>query len=710
MATQAIQYKHTKIELKYENNKLIKIGLPHKKSFDEQLEKVTTKISKQWKLSDGYQLSINDISFEPNDSQKFEELLSQHQQLITIHIVTKHVKAQKQTQNNFKLKIKYKNDMINYPLPSDLNEWDDNTYNEIRTEISKIFKIKNEEDAFQICRDDIDDPDGEKIDVDDIDDIKDQFEESESNQFELILYVITTGDELEQDLEDEKEQKIELYKHKKITITIKYKNSKVQVNISDEENSGQENLDIINNKIQKKKAWALNTNYKLSINDNQIELNDTETFHQLLCDTEPPATIDVIEIKTSEITQESQLMNNELISEIKNAIWQSHQILYGKIYAKEIKYFDKTRIKLKMFDIVTECLNILRPKHVDQYNNLSYGITGKIQFWQKYAHLCLIVQNVRDCIELRIAIKKELYDTEEFTDDLIVQQYTKLREIISKYHSLNQTDDVSKFENLITLCSNIKVAIPPNMMPVDPNAQQDVDESKIAKQQRGTSASINDGNNINKNVNMVRIYLLSSCDTSIMSVRIPPWSQKWFNMFDVSRANTHLWFIDWPHPANAFDVHTYSVPINFRCVTQAGMIPIQPKNGVRKSMKAFYCIQDNRTQLMKLYHQLAPDSWHGQTEQKKAGVGIVNQLLREIKDFLTFNRSFLILQDLKHVLNPSHVDKIMVTKAKKDLMSQHKIIFVYRLLFFKILMPYEANIQLFYHIMCTIAKETTNAA
>eukprot|EP01084_Bolivina_argentea_P135569 238863_1 len=108
MATQAIQYKHTKIELKYENDQPIKIGLPHNKNWITKLTKVTTKISKQWKLSDGYQLSINDISFEPNDSQKFEELLSQHQQLITIHIVTKPVKAQqKQTQkmNDFKLKI-----------------------------------------------------------------------------------------------------------------------------------------------------------------------------------------------------------------------------------------------------------------------------------------------------------------------------------------------------------------------------------------------------------------------------------------------------------------------------------------------------------------------------------------------------------------------------------------------------------------------------
>eukprot|EP01084_Bolivina_argentea_P268891 456853_1 len=663
MALQSGQHKHKTVSLKYEDDdKVVKVTLNSKKGIDKQMQKITSKIKNKWKLQDSYKLSINNTSIQPNELAKFSQLLLTIKPPLTIYII-KDIKQDEKApdeENDFKLKIIYKNKSMNYQLPPDLEEWNDETFDQIKAASLQEFKIKCEQDAFSICRDDPDDPDGEKIDVDEIDDLKDPFEENESNQIEIVLYIRIEGEEDDNADKDEKEEeKVETFNHTKINV--KYKQSKIQVSVSDKQHEAQNNLNAINNKIQNKRQWKLDKNYKLSINGSIFEMNDVASFGKILSATKPPTTIEIIQKR--EMQQQPKPkpkakpkpVNRELsecFSDKINPILQFHQEMYKKIYAKKQTFIDKNKMQLELFKNVIASLNVLRPKLEDGYNDLSVLITNKIQFWQKYAFLCLIIQNVQTCIRLRIAIKQELYNTEEFAEDLFVEKYVKLREIIDKYHSLHEKDEALKFDNLMIQCTEININVPNDMMPVDPNN----DKMKIAKQQRGASVNINfDNRKRNNNTNNVRIYLLTPYETDKTYITLPEITNEWYFMSLVSQAKSqHLWYIDFCIPWNQ---HTYSTPIRFSCQTMAGYVYINPKVKLGKKSKAFYWIQDEKqSRTAKLWSTFTSYVFNVKTERKNANICIVDQLLKEIRDFKTFNKSCSILTHLKQFLNAKDVN------------------------------------------------------
>eukprot|EP01084_Bolivina_argentea_P071346 129743_1 len=157
------------------------------------------------------------------------------------------------------------------------------------------------------------------------------------------------------------------------------------------------------------------------------------------------------------MTDDDNKLMSECFSGKFNDIMQFHQKMFKRIFNQFRCYINKSNIDSELFQNVIDCLNKIKPSEYDQNDYLLTGnIKTKILFWKKYAYLFLITHNVQKCISLKIAIKPELIETDQFNHDLFTQQYEKLIDIIDKYHNLKQNDEQLQFDNLLIECTKIE--------------------------------------------------------------------------------------------------------------------------------------------------------------------------------------------------------------------------------------------------------------
>ena len=142
------------------------------------------------------------------------------------------------------------------------------------------------------------------------------------------------------------------------------------------------------------------------------------------------------------------------------------------------------RLDLNMIDSellieVITCLNdiIIENKEISN--------TQKLNFWQKYAELCLIQSNIRKCIKLKIGIIPKLYASfnQNVFDLQMIQHYVKLVSIINEYNQYLQNNDQENMDKLLHLCSpnQLQMNVSQNMMPINPSSSKKNKKSKRPK-------------------------------------------------------------------------------------------------------------------------------------------------------------------------------------------------------------------------------------
>eukprot|EP01084_Bolivina_argentea_P145290 254686_1 len=148
----------------------INVRLPSTNDWDKNLQSILTRIPKKFKFlpnmrQNKWQLSINSSIIDKNNPKLFGDILSTIPPIPVVEIIEKETNIDMSLNCSYVVITHYGNTQFEYIMPKNMDEWDNNTYNDLLSSIKKHFDLNVKFDLFE-------DISGNAIDIDDIDDIK----------------------------------------------------------------------------------------------------------------------------------------------------------------------------------------------------------------------------------------------------------------------------------------------------------------------------------------------------------------------------------------------------------------------------------------------------------------------------------------------------------------------------------------------------------
>eukprot|EP01083_Nonionella_stella_P116419 345932_1 len=307
----------------------------------------------------------------------------------------------------------------------------------------------------------------------------------------------------------------------------------------------------------------------------------------------------------------------------------------AKIYQNYRCDIRKNEIKSEQLNRVLEGLNTARPRMEENYDKLPTEFQDVITFWQRYAEICLIQSNVETCINARVAINTELYQSDELEgSEGFENHYETIQEIARNYHQLRQNANKSAFDALLTLIISIKIEIKPEQRPMDPDTLLNEDEFVIAKEDVTPKHRTKDA--------QYRVYLYLDQPTSNAYVEFTTLFTGFHRMIS-ARPNSRLFYLDvhlpWQH-------HQHSTKVKFAFEGRnRSRISIDAKTRLFKGTPGYYWIQ-------------LTSAWYNaygyvgtQKEKAKAANQILHHIINQTDNtYESYRFGFRILNGFKNSL------------------------------------------------------------
>eukprot|EP01083_Nonionella_stella_P073155 197581_1 len=333
-----------------------------------------------------------------------------------------------------------------------------------------------------------------------------------------------------------------------------------------------------------------------------------------------------------------------------------HDTMMGDIRNKKLSHLTAMEHESNVLIEVLICLN----------DAIKEGKSDKIQFWQKYAELCLVQSTVRKCITLRVAITADLYFSlsQNLVDLSMVEYYVQLTQTMNEYNeslSCSNCVDVNKW---LSQCSDeelqSRVQVVDEMKPqLQLQAQVSDDDTQTRRKKRQQQA--------------YRIYLLSPYRASQTFVRLCELSDEHFEMQLVTEKNKHLWHLSLVLPPSVASEYSR---IRFECVTIDGKVAIHPRQPFCANLRGYYYVKHERDDdggAFALFNR-----WDIYTELRKASSNILHQLCSRVTSFESYSDAMDVLLSIRNMITTPSVWK----KAKGAMMKHDEIANVLKLLLY----------------------------
>eukprot|EP01083_Nonionella_stella_P009578 27532_1 len=361
-----------------------------------------------------------------------------------------------------------------------------------------------------------------------------------------------------------------------------------------------------------------------------------------------------------------------------------------QIHQKYRSAVRKRDIKSEQLYRVLEGLNTARPRVEEDYDKLPTEFQDVITFWQRYAHLCLIQLNVETCINARVAIDAELFETDAFEGSEAFENHKEtICEIIRNYHELTQNADPNEFEVLLTLIKSIEIEIKPEQRPMDPDTLLNEDAFVIANE----AVTPKQG----KKDDQCRVYLYLEQFATAAYVEFTTLYEGFHRMNPVA-PNTHLFYID-------FDVpwRQGSTKMKFAYENQhQNRISIDTKTKLHKGKRGYYWIETTSSSWRPawLWSRLQNDN---QNQKTKPEHEILHHIVHQIDNtYESYHFALQIIDAFKKSLKQEHhyLDQLwqqQLTQVQK----KHQMIDVFKLQLLQSICEHRMTVDAIYHVIKT---------